>query len=259
MKYGICNLAFIPMRVKAGETHEMTNQVLFGEHFTEIDRRGSWSKIVLAHDQYEGWIDNKNIIYISEELFIKINDSKTPILKQNELYAKSHDDSLVLLPIGSVLLNKNEYDIDKLPAIDPELSENLFFNNSNIHASIVECLKRFLNSPYLWGGRTKWGVDCSGLVQTVFRIHGINIPRDASQQVDLGQNIEFITETEPGDIAFFDDKNGKIIHVGIITGPNEIVHASGRVKKDRLDHQGIFDNEHKIYTHNLRVIKRIIN
>jgi gamma-D-glutamyl-L-lysine dipeptidyl-peptidase len=257
MKYGICSIAFIPMRVKAGETHEMSNQVLFGEHFTEIEKRGSWSKIILAHDNYEAWIDNKNIIYIDEELFNNINNSKKSVLKQNELTLKLHNDSEILLPIGSVLLHKKDFNIDKLPTIEED--ENLVFNNSDIHNSIIECLHRFLNCPYLWGGRTKWGVDCSGLVQTIYRIHGINIPRDANQQVDLGENIEFITETKPGDIAFFDDKNGKIIHVGIITGPNEIIHASGRVKKDRLDHQGIFDNEYKFYTHNLRVIKRIIS
>ena len=259
MRYGICNIAFIPMRIRASEVYEMTNQLIFGEHFTETEKRGSWSKIILAHDNYEAWIDNKNIVYISEETFNKINNSNIPILCKPELIITRHDNSLMKIPIGSKLINNKVFNIQNFPSIDKEQIEASVIKTKDIRTNIVKILTELMNTPYLWGGRTNWRIDCSGLVQNVFSLFDIKLPRDAINQVEDGENIEFITETLPGDIAFFDDKNGKIIHVGIITGANEITHASGRIKKDRLDHQGIFDYEKKVYTHNLRLIKRIIN
>ena len=116
----------------------------------------------------------------------------------------------------------------------------------------------FLNAPYLWGGRTPFGIDCSGFTQIVYRLQGINIPRDAHQQAEVGNTLSFIEESQEGDLAFFDDSEGEITHVGIIMNNNNIIHASGKVRIDKLDQQGIFNIEKKIHTHKLRIIKSIV-
>ena len=108
------------------------------------------------------------------------------------------------------------------------------------------------------GGRTPMGVDCSGFTQMVYRLNGKHIPRDASQQVDLGVTLSFIEEAESGDLAFFDDAEGNIIHVGIILENNHIIHASGKVRIDRIDQQGIFNKDLGEHTHKLRIIKKVL-
>ena len=123
---------------------------------------------------------------------------------------------------------------------------------------IVEDALMYLNAPYLWGGRSPFGIDCSGFTQVVYKINNIIIPRDAYQQAELGQGYSFIEEAEAGDIAFFDNDEGKINHVGILIGRNKIIHASGKVRIDTLDHQGIFNKETNSYSHKLRIIKNIL-
>jgi len=122
----------------------------------------------------------------------------------------------------------------------------------------MEMANLFLDAPYLWGGKTPFGVDCSGLTQTVFKTCGIPLKRDASQQVHQGETIDFIGDIKPGDLAFFDNANGDIIHVGIIMKHQKIMHASGKVRIDTLDHNGIFNKELGDYTHKLRIVKRYL-
>ena len=128
----------------------------------------------------------------------------------------------------------------------------------DIRSSITDSALNYVDTPYLWGGRTPFGIDCSGFTQIVYKLNGIKIPRDASQQVELGKTISFVDKANPGDLAFFDDDEGNIIHVGIILNDKKIIHASGKVRVDLIDHQGIFNNKIKKYTHRLRVIKQIL-
>jgi len=110
----------------------------------------------------------------------------------------------------------------------------------------------------LWGGRSPFGIDCSGFTQMVYKLCGMPLKRDAWMQAEQGQDIHLLDETQPGDLAFFDNEEGRIIHVGILTTKNRIIHASGKVRLDSIDHQGIFNSETKRYTHNLRLLKRLI-
>ena len=116
----------------------------------------------------------------------------------------------------------------------------------------------YLNSPYLWGGRSPFGIDCSGFTQMVFKLNGIKLPRDAYEQAEIGKTLNFIEETQKGDLAFFDNEEGKIIHTGIIIDKNKIIHSSGKVRIDNLDHYGIFNAETGKYSHNLRLIKKVV-
>jgi hypothetical protein len=126
-------------------------------------------------------------------------------------------------------------------------------------AEIEDTALAFLNTPYLWGGRSFFGIDCSGLVQVVFKVAGISLPRNATQQIENGTRVQFVEEAAIGDLAFFDNDNGEVTHVGICLHKGRILHASGSVRIDTLDHQGIYNHEKRCYTHHLKVIKRVID
>ena len=130
--------------------------------------------------------------------------------------------------------------------------------NQKPKSDIVSTAFLYLNAPYLWGGKSPFGIDCSGFTQMVYKLCGYKLLRDAYQQSNQGDALSFIEESEPGDLAFFDNEEGKIIHVGIIMENNYIIHASGKVRIDRLDHLGIYNAEQNKHTHRLRVIKKIV-
>ncbi len=132
------------------------------------------------------------------------------------------------------------------------------FKGKNKKAKLLEIASLYLNAPYLWGGKTPMGIDCSGLTQMIYRINGHQIPRDASQQALLGSTLSFIDESEPGDLAFFDNEEGAIIHVGLLLENNYILHAHGKVRIDRIDQTGIYNIDTQQHSHKLRIIKKII-
>ena len=252
--FGICELANIPLRFEANDRSEIVSQVLFGECFEIQETTKNWLRIKLHYDNYEGWIDTKQARIISENNFFKI--TKAPVVLNNDLveYISTKENMLIPIPLGS-----------SLSFLDfPEININNYlfegFESKGIHpkSRLIETAYLYLNAPYLWGGKTPFGIDCSGFTQMVYKLNGYSILRDASQQATLGEALSFIEESEPGDLAFFDNEEGKIIHVGIIMNDNYIIHASGKVRVDRLDHLGIFNAETNRHTHKLRVIKRII-
>jgi uncharacterized protein YfaT (DUF1175 family) len=256
MNYGICNLSSVPLRIEPSDTCEMISQVLFGEHFKVLEIRKKWSKIRLAFDNYEGWIDNKQFEEISEEDYVIIENSEQNLAGELIDFATGSNGSFLMIPLGSnlPLLNNKNLTINK----EKFHYEGKVYNANKPKAAILEIAYQFLNAPYLWGGKTPFGIDCSGFTQMVYKLCGYKLLRDASQQATQGDVLSFIEESEPGDLAFFDNNEGEIIHVGIIMNDNYIIHAHGKVRIDRIDHSGIFNVDIQRHTHKLRVIKKII-
>lgn len=252
--FGICNLSIIPLRIEANDRSEIVSQVLFGEHFRVIEQSKQWAKIKLHFDNYEGWIDMKQYQPISETSYNQL--SEDVIILNSDLieYITGPNNFLMPIPLGSSLsfLNFSEINITNFDF------EGLKTSGIKPKLNLIETAYMYLNSPYLWGGKTPFGIDCSGFTQMVYKLNGYHLLRDASQQATQGEALSFIEESEPGDLAFFDNEDGKIIHVGIIMNDNYIIHASGKVRIDRLDHLGIYNAEANKHTHKLRVIKKII-
>ncbi len=254
MKFGICILNSIPLRIEASDPSEMVSQVLFGEHFTILETKKQWFYIKLAYDGYRGWIDSKQVEEISEEYFNDLQNSPLFILNELVNYANTKE-QLIPLSIGAIFPNysNNKFSInDNSYAIEGDVKEVKLSKEL-----LVETAFMYLNAPYLWGGKTPFGIDCSGFTQMVYKINGFKLFRDASQQAKQGEVLSFIEESEPGDLAFFDNNEGAITHVGIILNNNYIIHASGKVRLDRLDQSGIYNEETKRHTHKLRMMKRI--
>lgn len=249
MIYGICNLSIVPMRSEPSDPSEMVNQVLLGEVFKVPEKRKKWSRIRLLHDKYEGWIDNKQYKEITEEEYAFAKAQPNQLIADPVQFVTTKHKQLLTAVMGSAVQS-----LDLLNAH----YEGPIASHKNKKPSLVETALLFIGAPYLWGGRTHFGIDCSGFTQMVYRLNGHKLLRDASQQATQGEALSFIEESEPGDLAFFDNAEGAIVHVGIIMEDNYIIHAHGEVRIDRLDHSGIYNVNQRTHTHKLRVIKKII-
>jgi len=249
MEYGLCNVSIVPLRAEASDPSEMVTQLLYGETFKVLESKKKWSRIRLDFDTYEGWIDNKQFLKISEEDHTKLNKATPELSSDLVNFITSEHEQLMLIPIGTnIAVTKflnHTFDGHHISGVLPK-------------EAIIDTALLYLNSPYLWGGKTPFGIDCSGFTQMVYKLCGYRLLRDASEQAAQGEALSFIEESEPGDLAFFDNEEGAIIHVGIIMNDNYIIHAHGKVRIDRLDHTGIFHAEKRTHTHKLRVIKRIV-
>jgi len=254
--YGICNLSIVPLRAIESDKSEMINQVLFGEHFTILEHTQNWSKIRLAFDNFEGWIDNKQFVKISEDLFRNINKKDTVYVKELVDIIYNTNNEILTLPMGAPLslLNNNKLTIN---AVD-YLFEGETISGEKGKNAIKQFAFLFLNTPFLWGGKSPFGIDCSGFTQLVYKLCGYQLFRNANEQATQGEVLSFIEESEPGDLAFFDNEDGEIIHVGIILNDYRIIHVYGKVRIDTLDHSGIFNIDLQKHTHKLRVIKKYL-
>jgi hypothetical protein len=259
MTKGRCILSLVPMRREPRDQSEMVNQVLFGESFDILQEQEKWSEIKLHHDDYSGWVDRKQIHVLGEHEDLKADHPKKIAITSDLIELITDETHQEYFPI---LLGSYLPDIDDEGNVTIGSTKFKFKGNYNHgvrkRLDMVGQSYQFLNAPYLWGGRSPFGIDCSGFTQLVYRLAGINIPRDAWQQAEVGSALSFIEESEPGDLAFFDNAEGKITHVGIILKENYIIHASGKVRLDRLDQMGIFNEELGNHTHKLRVIKRLL-
>ena len=227
----------------------MVTQVLYGDFFKVLEQRKKWSRIRLAYDKYEGWIDNKQYAEIEEQQYKDLLNLDINLSRDLIEYISDSSNNLYPIPLGS--------DLNGLQLLDHKFDGNRLTSKSE-KSNIIETSFLYLNAPYLWGGKTPFGIDCSGFTQMVYKLNGYKLLRDASQQATQGVALSFIEESEPGDLAFFDNSEGDIIHVGIIMENNYIIHAHGKVRIDRLDHSGIYNVDKNTHTHRLRVIKKII-
>jgi cell wall-associated NlpC family hydrolase len=238
MNKGICTVTVAPVRAENSDRAEIVTEILFGESADIVEVNKNWTKIKMHYDGYEGWMDTKQIKPVTDDFLEK---RKTTVITEN-FSSVMMKDGRTLLSIGS--------EVD-YPAVASRRSHD-------VRNSIALTAKEFLNAPYLWGGRSFFAVDCSGFSQLVYKVHGIKIPRDTYQQAEVGDTLSFVEESRPGDLAFFENSEGKIIHVGIMLENQKIIHASGKVRIDSLDSTGIFNKEMNKHTHKLRVIKSII-
>lgn len=259
MEFGICIQSVIPVRAEPAHRSEMVTQVLFGELIRVILHEQEWVKVQLAYDDYEGWIPESQFMSLTESEFLELFNKETAVT--NDLVQLiSNDSRQRIFPVllGSTLpgfdgrnfiIHGETYSFEGQVSGDGSIPSGQDIANDALF---------YLNAPYLWGGRTPFGIDCSGFTQMVYKLRKIKLLRDAWQQATQGEPVNLITEGEPGDLAFFDDMEGTIIHTGLMVDKTHIIHASGRVRIDPIDHEGIYNEELQIYTHRLRVLKRII-
>ena len=261
MNYGISNLSIIPVRKEPSEKSEMVTQILFGEHFEMREQMVGWTSVKLEYDGYEGWVDSKMITPIPARSLSKIQNSPTAVTSDVITIVPVSEEQNLMLVAGSTLPVWRPY--LKQFSIPKETylatGEVVYGDLKNPREIAITQALKYFNAPYLWGGRTPFGVDCSGLTQIIYKMIGIKLPRDASEQVSMGTAMSFVDEAEPGDLAFFDDEEGNIVHVGIIWKRNKIIHASGQVRIDNVDQFGIFNIDTNRYTHKMRVMKKIIS
>lgn len=254
LAFGICRLSTVPIRKNPSDAAEMISQLLFGEHYRVLDKSGNeqWLRIQNEYDSYTGWIDHKQHESISREFFEQINNSdyqiSTDVISDLTFKETKHRISMgSVLPLLSNPLFHEEEEVSfrgEAKPIYQKLSR----------AKLIQLGKSMLNTPYLWGGRSSFGIDCSGFTQLLYRLAGYRLPRDSSQQILKGERIE-LEEAKPGDLAFFCNSEGKMSHVGLICSAEQIMHASGRVRVDKIDTNGIFNLEQNVYTHHLFMVK----
>ena len=252
--FGICNLAIVPVRAEPSDRSEIVTQLLFGEHIEILERQNQWARIKIQFDDYEGWVDSKQYQVISEANYKQLSNESIILNADLIDYISAPENLLLPIPLGASLsfLNNSEINTSSFEF------EGTKTSGVKPKSALINTAFMYLNAPYLWGGKTPFGIDCSGFTQMVYKLNGYKIHRDASQQALDGESLSFIEESEAGDLAFFDNDEGNIIHVGIIMDNNYIIHASGKVRIDRLDHLGIYNPELNKHTHKLRVIKKII-
>jgi gamma-D-glutamyl-L-lysine dipeptidyl-peptidase len=269
MQFGTTTLSIVPIRKEADHRSEMTSQLLFGDLFRILETKDDWLSIALAWDGYEGWVHSTQILQIEEKEYLRLLDADTPAsMDLVQLIANETSKSISAIALGSSLpgiegqffsIAGAQFQFEGQVS-DTELIEEARTQEEKMefcHA-LVDDAMMYLNTPYLWGGRTPFGIDCSGLVQMAYRLKQIKLPRDAADQATQGEVVSLLDEALPGDLVFFDDEEGNIVHVGILADRSKALHASGYVRVDAIDHQGIYDGIREKYTHKLRLIKRIV-
>ncbi len=254
MDYGLVAVPAAPVRRKPNHRREMVNQLLFGETVRVLKEKGTlWVKIRSMHDEYEGWRTRTLLHEITEK---QANAPTNHVTSEflNQIIINSIP---CHIPLGSTLPG---FENGKGKFGDYEYEFNGKFRSREDEkpsSTLIESLARnWLNAPYLWGGRSILGVDCSGFVQVNFKLMGIDLPRDAWQQAQAGEPVKKLRDALKGDLAFFDDKD-EIVHVGILLGPDSIIHASGKVRIDSMDKKGIVNSESGKRTHSLKAIRRL--
>lgn len=243
IRWGLSRLPLIPLRAEPSERSEMVTQAVYGERMVVLEQQSDWSRVQLSDDGYRGWCTTKMITFCTKETWDVMALTDVRCVTQPISACFCAGDTL-LLPAGSRLFPEdvilNEKEREPRPLLNPS-----------------DVAKRFLHAPYLWGGKSILGMDCSGLVQLSFLLTGIMLPRDAGQQVLLGEQLLSLDDALPGDLAFFANEAGRLVHVGLVIANGCVIHASGSVRIDLLDKEGIFNGDTKSYSHHLSQLRRL--
>lgn len=258
--FGIISVTHISVRSNPDHKSELLTQLLFGETFSILNRWNDWLNIRVHPSNLEGWIPDQSYIPSATggkapgegETFVNLQ----PILVSQESHPKY---PIVVLP-GSTLPIKAEtgktFKLENQTyRFESPVPEPLDITEDNR----MEALSLiFINTPFLYGGRSTYGIDGTGLIQLVYKMYGIPVPWKIEDIVQVGKAIPFAHDSMPGDLAFFENKEGEIIHTGIITHPGKIIHCHGLVREDPIDHAGIYGIEEEKYLFYLRIINRIL-
>jgi len=253
MQYAACSVPVSAIRKAPIHNVEMISQQLFGECCIVLESLPGWTKIRCKYDNYEGWCQASHLEEIDEDQFSLTNKKLTAAFA-NEV---SYNGKKMFVPLGSSLatFQKNK----------TRWQDNVITYNGDTYNPVKGKINKrnikwisakFLNTAYLWGGKSVFGIDCSGFTQAVYKFLNIYLPRDSWQQAESVDTIDFLYNTYCGDLCFFDNEEGRITHVGMLINEHEIIHSSGKVRIDEIDDNGIINTDTKLRTHKLKIIKR---
>lgn len=241
-------VAVCPIRKEPDHKSEMTSQLLLGEYAEVLEIQKEFVKVKCLYDGYEGWCQFVQVAFTDTILpTVKFIAKPTDMVTINNLPCRVS----FATPVFDAIVAVKNFTIN-YAGVDNINTANTAFSPENI----TKLSSLFLNTPYLWGGKTVFGIDCSGFAQQVYKLFNIQLPRDAYQQAEQGEALGFLEEAICGDLAFFDNETGFVTHVGIMLNNHQIIHASGRVRIDAIDSAGIISSDTGIRTHRLRVVKR---
>lgn len=257
MHHALCHLSVVSLRKSPSNRSEQVSQLLFGEVVEVKETKGrQWAKVICTWDHVIGWVLMEQIMPITEKEYYLFSENYSYCL---DLFQPVYfDDYMVPVTLGARLpafdglkfeLNGKTYRYTGLAVEKQKLGPS----------QLLKIAYKLMYAPHQWGGRSPLGIDAPGLVQLVYQMVGINLPRYSSEQVYEGTIVDFVEQAQPGDLAFFENSNGVISHSGIVLENGKILHCQEKVRIDHFDHFGIYNQETRRYTYKLRVIKRLID
>ncbi|HRZ21931.1 MAG TPA: C40 family peptidase [Bacteroidales bacterium] len=255
MEHAVCLQSVIPLRAEPSDRSEMMSQLLFGELLDIKDVSNGWLQVSLEHDGYTGWVDEKQIHSLDKGSFLSIRALELSLVTDPVAILEEGPGQRIFVVAGSALPGLLGNQLSLAGKAFQFKGNSAKWQPCRTGSSLIQFAMMYQGAPFMWGGRTPLGIDGSGFTQIVYRLAGISLYRTAHQQALQGQIRSFAEEAQPGDLAFFDDEDGTIIHAGIVVGDGKIIHAYGQVRIDTLDHQGIFNHDTGTYTHSLRLIR----
>ena len=273
---GICTYGTLPLRAEPAHRSEMTNQLLLGDIYSIVEEQRDWCRIITQHDGYTAWLNRSQVRPLDATQYPTLLTEPIQHVALDVMRTIIAPNRRLIVPLGSTLpyydVQKHSFELGgqsyrymgKVRAISkPKLEMANVANkpeNTLFRRQILQFAKKYLSTPYLWGGRSPWGIDCSGFTQVCAKLCGVALYRDAYQQAEQGTPVNDLSQAEMGDLAFFspDKLTQRITHVGIIGEKRQIIHASGEVRIDIIDNNGILNAQTQQYSHYLRTIRRLI-